>query len=390
MTQRFLFPKKNKYTLIQIDNDVEVDPDKCDSPQSNKKIEYLPSELDTKTKDLMEVLFSEETRNQALASFNLDLKKLPLGVPSEEQIQKGVSALNKIEDKLQGGKESDSYAELASKFYTAIPHSFGRSRPPLIQNKEELQNRYDMCNILLDMHSTNETIRKIKKRKTVTEKVPNPADSHYKSLNANLSILDRKSNEYKKIKIYFDKTKSNYSNAKLHDVWCVDRQCEVERFQKYDTLDNRRLLWHGTNIAVAAPILTSGLRIMPHSSGRVGSGIYLASMQEKSAQYTCYYGSKYGCMFLAEAALGKMHTVTSDGHHASSLKKAPKGYDSVRAVGTNEPTNWKTMNIDNRKVQLPQGGSKPSNVSSSFGHDEFLAYEEAQVRLRYVITVTFN
>ena len=42
-------------------------------------------------------------------------------------------------------------------------------------------------------------------------------------------------------------------------------------------LDNRKLLWHGTNVAVVAAILNSGLRIMPHSGGRVGKGIYLAS-----------------------------------------------------------------------------------------------------------------
>ena len=48
---------------------------------------------------------------------------------------------------------------------------------------------------------------------------------------------------------------------------------------------NRRLLWHGTNVAVVAAILKSGLRIMPHSGGRVGKGIYFASENSKSAGY---------------------------------------------------------------------------------------------------------
>ena len=50
-------------------------------------------------------------------------------------------------------------------------------------------------------------------------------------------------------------------------------------------MDNRRLLWHGTNVAVVAAILKSGLRIMPHSGGRVGRGIYFASENSKSAAY---------------------------------------------------------------------------------------------------------
>ena len=58
-----------------------------------------------------------------------------------------------------------------------------------------------------------------------------------------------------------------------------------EHFSENDNLENRRLLWHGTNIAVVAAILKSGLRIMPHSGGRVGHGIYFASENCKSAAY---------------------------------------------------------------------------------------------------------
>ena len=41
-------------------------------------------------------------------------------------------------------------------------------------------------------------------------------------------------------------------------------------------------------MAVVAAILKSGLRIMPHSGGRVGSGIYFASENSKSADYGIY------------------------------------------------------------------------------------------------------
>ena len=58
-----------------------------------------------------------------------------------------------------------------------------------------------------------------------------------------------------------------------------------KRFAAHDTIKNRRLLWHGTNVAVVAAILKSGLRIMPHSGGRVGRGIYFASEHSKSAGY---------------------------------------------------------------------------------------------------------
>ena len=66
---------------------------------------------------------------------------------------------------------------------------------------------------------------------------------------------------------------------KLRHVWRVDRHGSAARFTKHDGMDNRHLLWHGTNVAVVAAILKSGLRIFPHSGGRVGRGIYLADSQ---------------------------------------------------------------------------------------------------------------
>ncbi len=73
---------------------------------------------------------------------------------------------------------------------------------------------------------------------------------------------------------------------------------QSERFAEHDDLDNRRLLWHGTNVAVVAAILKTGLRIMPHSGGRVGRGIYFASEHGKSAGYVSSTRSGIGIMFL--------------------------------------------------------------------------------------------
>ena len=189
------------------------------------------------------------------------------------------------------------------------------------------------------------------------------------------------------IQEYFALTKSSCSNLVLLDVFSVNRHSEAACFKKFRKTGNRRLLWHGTNVAVVAPILTRGLRIMPHSGGRVGAGIYLAGMQEKSAQYTSGYGAKFACMFLCEAPLGKQHPVTSDGPHASCLKEAPRGFDSVHAVGTVSPPKWGSMDIGGKDVQIPQSKATQTNVQSSFDHDEFLVYDEAQVRIRYMLTV---
>eukprot|EP00538_Stauroneis_constricta_P004159 CAMPEP_0119551110 /NCGR_PEP_ID=MMETSP1352-20130426/4463_1 /TAXON_ID=265584 /ORGANISM="Stauroneis constricta, Strain CCMP1120" /LENGTH=864 /DNA_ID=CAMNT_0007597119 /DNA_START=14 /DNA_END=2608 /DNA_ORIENTATION=+ len=386
-------PRTGKYTLIEIDNDVEVSDEYKVTPANQRDVEYEKCKLDGKTEELISVLFSQDMRNDALSAFNLDLKRLPLGVPSQNQINQGVDILTNIEKKLNGDAVRSSYQQLSSDFYTAIPHSFGRTRPPIIRTKEALRSRFDMCNILLDMYDSNETVRRIQREEqeemAKKEILPNPIDQHYKSLSADLKLVDSQSMEFKAIKECFLKTGGQSRSSQLLNVWAVNRDKEAERFEKFENVDNRRLLWHGTNIAVVAPIITSGLRIMPHSGGRVGSGIYLASMQEKSAQYTSGYGSKFACMFLCEAPLGKQHPVESDGPHAYSLKTAPTGFDSVHAKGRIQPKKWANMTIDGKSVKIAQGDCKDEakHKNSSFYHDEFLVYNEAQVRLRYVLTI---
>lgn len=64
---------------------------------------------------------------------------------------------------------------------------------------------------------------------------------------------------------------------------------QVQRFTRHSAVKNRKLLWHGTNIAVIVAILQGGLRIMPHSGGRLGRGLYFASENGKSAGYGTHH-----------------------------------------------------------------------------------------------------
>jgi poly [ADP-ribose] polymerase len=140
----------------------------------------------------------------------------------------------------------------------------------------------------------------------------------------------------------------------LLEVFKVNRHGEEERYSAFDQIGNRKLLWHGTNVAVVAAIMKSGLRIMPHSGGRVGRGIYLASENCKSASYvSADIATRTGIMFLCEAACGKASKITRDN---SSLTAAPQGFDSVHAVGRSEPdpSMDRTMTLDGKEVSIPQ------------------------------------
>lgn len=231
---------------------------------------------------------------------------------------------------------------------------------------------------------------------------PHPIDAQYSELNATLTLMGSSDPDYSIIQTYLEQTAK--PNAKyvtgwgehhhhhLHAAWRVDRHGEAAAFNAaHGGLENRWLLWHGTNVAVVAAILKSGLRIMPHSGGRVGRGIYLADCQAKSASYTRptipgrnvfedrirafydehnpekagnaakvalkYQGrekqlmaelhhrygvdaggqqrdpeSRLGIMFLVEAPIGRAFEVEQDGA-PSRFTAPPPGFDSVVAKG---------------------------------------------------------
>ena len=73
----------------------------------------------------------------------LDVKKMPLGKLSKSQIAKGFDCLEDLEGAINGNKKAPLTA-LTSKFYTLIPHNFGRKVPPVINSLEIIRKKKDM------------------------------------------------------------------------------------------------------------------------------------------------------------------------------------------------------------------------------------------------------
>ncbi|ROT65084.1 hypothetical protein C7M84_016965 [Penaeus vannamei] len=174
-------------------------------------------------------------------------------------------------------------------------------------------------------------------------------------------------------------------------------QLRNQKFAAHDAIQHRKLLWHGTNVAVVAAILKAGLRIMPHSGGRVGRGIYFASEHAKSSYYVGYHYGTYegesnvGFMFLVEVALGKENNIMQDD---CSLTQAPKGYESVVARGKTEPDPKKNKKLvfEGKDVIVPVGKPVPQKewARSSFSQSEYLVYKESQARIRYLLKFSFK
>jgi len=385
-------PVPGKYTLLEMDHEDDDEDDINEALESlskstggNKNV--LPCTLPKATQKLIKLIFDKDMFRTAMKDLEIDVKKMPLGKLSKDQIRKGNAALAEIEKVLKKHKKGDIEA-LTSTFYTLVPHSFGRRRPPVINDLEHLQKKFDLLTVLNDIEIAQSLKDKAGKKKG--NSVPHPLDQNYAKIKTDLEPLKKNEHEYKVIEAYLKATECSWRKLTINNVYRVSRHGEDVRFAEHKSIKNRKLLWHGTNVAVVVAILSSGLRIMPHSGGRVGKGIYFASENSKSAGYVGLSG-KTGIMFLSEVALGKEHHINRDD---SSLRKPPAGYDSIIAKGRQEPdpTMDTSITIDGNKVIVPQG--KPivqkKWSSSSFSQTEYLIYKESQNRIRYLLDLTFN
>lgn len=73
-----------------------------------------------------------------------DIKKMPLGKLSKLQIAKGFEVLEEIEAAINQKSGKARLEELSSKFFTTIPHNFGRNRPPAIDDAEIVEKKKEM------------------------------------------------------------------------------------------------------------------------------------------------------------------------------------------------------------------------------------------------------
>ncbi|THW53395.1 PARP-domain-containing protein [Aureobasidium pullulans] len=403
-------PKPKKYVFVE--RSYVADEDDEDAAQSGAspdgEDDTVASQapkctLDPPIQSLMELIFNQQHFANTMTSLNYDVKKLPLGKLSKATITKGFEILKDLSVLMNDTSlthDIDAYEELSNQYYSYIPHSFGRNRPPVIRTLEMLKPEIELLDSLSDLKNADEILKKAKE----TASQIHHLDSRFQGLGMEeMQAISPSSSEFSEINQYLHKTcgSTHYLKYEVQDIFRIQRQGEFERFgkSKYANIaSDRRLLWHGSRTTNYGGILSQGLRIAPPEAPvngyMFGKGIYLADMSSKSANYCSSYDSDgHALLLLCEAELGKpMQTLTDASYNAAESAK-DMGAFSTWGQGKTAPKAWKDAGCIHPSLAgstMPDTTQDPgdTNIPGAYlQYNEFICYDVAQVRLRYLLRV---
>lgn len=163
---------------------------------------------------------------------------------------------------------------------------------------------------------------------------------------------------------------------KYYQAWKVTNnktQKKFDDFVKSNSINNIKLLWHGSRNENFWSIINLGLMLKPTNAIRTGSmfgnGIYFSNDAGKSFNYTSYAGSYWAkgnantaFMILNDIAYGNPYNVYS--------------FDS------------KYYNFDYEKLQQACKGASSLHAHGGTGmlrRDEIIVYKENQVTIKYLV-----
>jgi len=364
--------------------------DKDENNENNAMQVDKPLRLPRRVQELVSLIFDKEMMKKQLAAMNVDIKKMPLGNISKKQIRDGYAALTEIQNLLENPNPSKArLVDATNRFYNLVPHDFGTADPPLINDLELVKKKIDMLDALCDIEIANQ-LMKDDKRSTEEEAL----EKHYAALKSNIQPVEKDTELYSLLESYayntHDKDYFSRFSFTVEDIFEITRDGEPEKYKDWEKNHNRMLLWHGSRLTNWVGIISQGLRIAPPEAPktgyRFGKGVYFADVISKSGSY-CFTTNQnpHAVMLLAEVALGNMNQLLKDEY----MEKAPPGTHCTKALGMAAPDPKSDRKILD-DVTIPCGKITKTGIKSACSHNEYIIYDTAQVRIRYLLRLKFK
>lgn len=346
--------------------------------------------MSQRLRELIALMFDKDMMYAQLKSMSVDVEKMPLGKISRKQIQAAYAILNALSEALQCTPVSRSrLVDCSNRFYTLVPHNFGDKPPVVIDTVEMVNEKNDLLGVLCDLETANALMDAVDNSTGQDDELR----QCYESLHTRLTPLDPSSETYKMIEKYAYNTqdRSNiYSSFTIDDIFTVERDGELERYEPWSKNDNRVLLWHCSRLSNFVGILSTGLRIAPPEAPvtgyRFGKGLYFADMTAKCWPY-CRASSSApdAIMLLNEVALGTEFETDYDKY----MERPQPGTNSTHAVGMTYPDPSEMVTLHNG-TKVPLGKPLRLNKRTGCTHNEFIVYDVAQVTIKYLIKVSMK
>ncbi|KAI9755981.1 MAG: hypothetical protein M1815_004343 [Lichina confinis] len=385
---------------------------------------------------LVDLLFNAEYFSNTIRALKYDTKKLPLGKLSRRTLLAGYDVLRKLADVLTDPRKAQTtygtthigvsgpdsiwmgsdvlahqktqaVTNLTSSYYTIIPHAFGRDRPVLISTEKHLKEEVDKLDTLSKMGLASEIMHD-KIYKDDDGNAVHFKDSQFRRLRIkSIEPLSSLSAEFKALEDYLVKSSrtDHHLKFRVETIFRIERTGENERFsQRFECVkpetSDRRLLWHGSVTTNFAGILSEGLRIAPLEAPKngymFGKGIYLADASSKSANYCrSFQTGGLGLLLLCEADVGRpTQLITTGAKYDAAESAASGGFIATEGIGGRGPSKWKDAGVvhpDLRGVLMPDCDAPELRTPDThLQYNEYVVYNEAYVRLRYLFRIRIS
>ncbi|OQE36958.1 hypothetical protein PENCOP_c011G01823 [Penicillium coprophilum] len=408
-------PKYGKYTFLERnyeEDDEDEEPVKVEKTiKGEEDVPMVQSALSKGLQDLMSFIFNRQNVLDTLAAMSYDANKLPLGKLSDRTLKSGFLVLKEISELMNtpavaqeryGQPYYDAVETLSNRYFTLIPHVFGRHRPPTLDTNVKIKKEIELLEALTDMDVANEIMTSSKQNDDI-----HPLDRQFQSLGMKeMTELDPKSTEFIELESYLQNSRgeTHHMSYKVVNIFRIERQGENDRFNSssYANIPNsdRRLLWHGSRSTNFGGILSQGLRIAPPEAPvngyMFGKGVYLADTSSKSAGYCCPHNSRgMGLLLLCDAELGAPMLELNRANYNAGEEALAAGSIATLGRGKNIPGEWKDaecLNPTLAGVKMPdvEVGSAKEDESRVLWYNEYIVYDVAQIRQRYLFQVKMN
>ncbi|KAG2217935.1 hypothetical protein INT45_004062 [Circinella minor] len=370
----------------------------------------VPSQLPSAIYNSLNIFCDFDALNQGYKQLELDI---PAGQIPQKRIDEAYEIIDKLSKlieeissqavfttKEERAKKKDldhKIVQLSNQYYRLLPKTSQNRGIQAISREATLELERGRLNNVNYLNFSINVLLAAKRRASEIH----PFDYCFRSLHCQINEIEKDTAEFRMIKKYM-LTTSKKTEYEICHLFSLNREGEDARFERHAHNKNRKLLWHGSHANNFLGILKQGLRTKPaiaeQSGSMFGNGIYFADMFDKSINYSSngFYEKKhpgYALLLLSEVALGE----ECEMHYYAGYLYDKNQHMSVRGMGAEGPNPANAI-YDKGGVKIPMGPSIEHSTSTgifsryqfSINYNEFIVYDESQIKLKYMVLVRNN